>query len=127
MTHPLLHLIATRPQLLADHALAYAALLTAEISRASVAWKRQALLSALALCCLAAALVLAGVAVMLWSLIPETDMRAPWALIAVPLLPSAVAIWCLLAVRAQGAGDAFDNVRQQVQADIDMLRQAGAP
>lgn len=127
MTHPLLHLFAIRPQLLADHAQAYAELLSAEIGRASAAWKRQALLSALALCCLAVALVLAGVAVMLWSLIPMADMRVPWALLAVPLLPSVLAVWCLLAVRAQGKDDAFDNVRQQLQADFDMLRQAGAP
>ena len=47
MRHPLFHLLATRPQLLADHVEACAALVAAEVPR-SAAWKRDALFSALA-------------------------------------------------------------------------------
>ena len=87
MMHPLFHLIATRPQLLADHAEAYAALVAAEAPRIAAAWKRSALLNVLALCSLAVGLVLTGVALMLVAAMPEAAMRAPWVLLAVPLLP----------------------------------------
>jgi hypothetical protein len=40
--HPLLHLIATRPQLLADHAEAYAELVAVEIDCMSATWTRRA-------------------------------------------------------------------------------------
>lgn len=126
MLHPLLHLIATQPQLLADHAEAYAELLAEEIDDLSATWKRRALLNAVALCSGGVAAVLAGVALMLWAVIPEADMRAPWALIAAPLLPGAVALGCVVAARARRGGPAFDNVRQQAAADMAMLREASA-
>ena len=65
--HPLFHLLATRPQLLADHAEAYAELVAVEINRMSATWTRLALLNAMALCSLSVALALAGVALMLWA------------------------------------------------------------
>lgn len=124
--HPLLHLIATRPQLLADHAQAYAELLATEIGNVSAAWKRRAILNAVALCCLGVAAVLAGVALMLWAVTPATQLEAPWALIAVPLLPIAVAVGCLLAARAKGDGTPFAGVRRQIEADRAMLREMSA-
>ena len=124
MMHPLFHLIATRPQLLADHAEAYAALVAAEAPRISAAWKRSALFSALALCSLAVGVGLAGVALMLWAVIPEAAMRAPWALIAVPLLPLAAAVACAVATPRGGKHGALENLHQQVKADIVMLREA---
>ena len=125
--HPLLHLIATRPQLLAEHAEAYAELVAADVGAASAGWKRRAMLNAVALCCLGVAAVLAGVALMLWAVVPGAGSQAPLALIATPLLPIAVAAGCLLAARASNDGSNFDNLRRQVRADIVMLREAAAP
>lgn len=124
MIHPLFLLMATRPQLLADHAEAYAELVAAEVANVSVAWKRRALLYAVALVCLAVAAVLAGVALMLWAVIPVASMQAPWALLVAPILPIALAVWCLLVARSSGNASAFDNIRQQIQADLAMLREA---
>lgn len=124
MIHPLFLLMATRPQLLADHAEAYAELVAAEVAHVSAAWKRRALLYAVALVCLAVAAVLAGVALMLWAVIPVASMQAPWALLVAPILPIASAVWCLLAARSPGNASAFDNIRQQIQADLAMLREA---
>ena len=126
MLHPLFHVIANRPQLLAEHAQAYAELVSAEIGTVTAAWKRQALLNAVALCCLAVAAVLAGVALMLWAVIPPVQVQAPWALLAAPLLPLLVALGCLWAARLPDNGGAFDSVRRQVQADLMLLREAGA-
>lgn len=122
--HPLFHLIATRPQLLADHAEAYAALVAAEAPRISAAWKRRALLNLLALCSLAVGMTLAGVALMLWAAMPEAAMRAPWVLLALPPLPLAAALVLGVAARRGSERNAFEHLRQQVMADIVMLREA---
>jgi hypothetical protein len=72
------------------------------------------------------AAVLAGVALMLWGVIPESDIRAPWVLIAAPLLPTAVALGCRIAARAYRHANAFEDVMRQVKADMNMLREASA-
>ena len=126
MLHPLLHLIATRPQLLAEHAEAYAELVAADVGAASAVWKQRAVLNAVALCCLGVAAVLAGVALMLWAVVPVADIHSPWALVATPLLPVAVAAGCLMAARERPGGSTFGNLRRQVRADIVMLREANA-
>ena len=124
MIHPLLLLIATKPQLLAEHAEAYAELMAAEIGDVSAAWKRRALLNAVALVALGVGTVLAGVALMLWAVTPAVNIQARWALMAAPLFPIVIALCCLLAARVRGHGRAFDNIRQQVKADLVMLREA---
>lgn len=126
MVHALLHLITTRPQLLVDHAQAYAELANADLDVVTGAWKRQLLLAATALCSAAVATVLAGVALMLWAVIPAAQIEAPWALVVAPLLPVLVALGCLLAARAAGERQAFGNLKEQVQADLQMLRQVGS-
>ncbi len=126
MLHPLLHLVATQPQLLAEHAEAYAEMVAAQVGAASAAWKRRAALSAVALCCVGVAAVLAGVALMLWAVSPPGTIHAPWALLAGPLLPAGVAVVCLLAARGGGAAGGFSALREQLKADIVMLREAGA-
>ena len=126
MMHPLLRLIATHPQLLVDHVEAYADLLAEEIGHVSTTWKRRTLLQAVALCSVAVAAVLAGVAMMLWATVPLAEMPAPWALVAAPLLPIAMAIGCLVAAH-QLTTKNFDNLRQQIKTDMGMLREVGTP
>jgi hypothetical protein len=126
MLHPLLHLLATRPQLMADHVEAYGALAAAEVARVSGAWRRRALLLALALSSLAVAAVLAGVAVLLWATLPMAQMPTPWALVAVPLLPLALGMACGVAAGRDGDDPAFVQLRQQLGADLAMLREASA-
>jgi uncharacterized membrane protein YqjE len=124
--HPLLRLVTNQPQLLAEHAEAYADLFGEELGAASAMWKRQALLGAVALCALGVGAVLAGVALMLWAVIPPADIQAPWALIAAPLLPLLAALGCALAARAQTSEGLFGAMRQQVKADVAMLREVSA-
>lgn len=124
--HPLLHLISTRPQLLAEHAEAYAELVGAEVPRIAAAWKRAALFNALALCSAAIALVLAGVSLLLWAVTLDAPVRALWVMYAVPLLPLAAAVAFALAARSGGGREAFEQLRVQVRADIRLLREVGA-
>lgn len=124
--HPLLALLATRPQLLLDHAQAYAALLGEEFGQASNDWQRRTLLQVAALGFLGVSAVLAGVAVMLWVTlaIPAT---APWVLVAVPVLPLLIAIVFLLLARQSNGREPFANLSRQVNADVALLRAAGKP
>ena len=126
--HPLFHLIATRPQLLADHAEAYAGLVAAEIPRVSSAFKRKLLLNALALVGLLVGLTLAGVALMLWALNPNPNLAWPaaWPLLVVPLVPTGAALACLIAAQARSERAAFAEVRSQATADMAMLREVAA-
>jgi hypothetical protein len=126
MLHPLLHLVATQPQLLAEHAEAYAEMVAAQVGTVSAAWKRRAMLGAVALCCLGVAAVLAGVALMLWAVFPPGDIHAPWALMAAPLVPAAAAVACLAVARSKRAVGGFSALHEQLRADIVMLREAGA-
>lgn len=121
--HPLLQLAATRPQLLADHAGAYADLVAAEFGSASAQWQRRAVLGATAFCCAGVAAVLAGVALMLWAVTPPSALLAPWALVAAPLLPAVVALACGVAATTSDPRGGFHVLRQQVAADLVMLRE----
>jgi hypothetical protein len=121
MVHPLLRLVATQPQLLADHVEAYAGLVSEEFGRAASDWKRRALYNAIGLCLIGVAAVLAGVALMLWAVTPLSNMQAPWALFAGPGVPSVIAAICIYVGRASQAS-AFEDVRQQLSADLEMLR-----
>lgn len=120
--HPLLRLIATHPKLLVDHVEAYADLLNEEIGHASSGFKRRTLLLTVAVFSLGVAVVFVGMAFMLWAVVPIPQMTAPWALIAVPLLPIAIALVCLAAARRQTKAS-FDNLRNQFRADMGMLRE----
>jgi hypothetical protein len=120
----LLNLVVNRPQLLTEHAEAYAALVASEVGRWSALWQRRALLRALAGANTLVAIVLAGVALMLWAALPGVPAQAAWALVGVPLLPLAVALACLIATPQPAERSAFDVIRQQIDADLALLRPA---
>jgi hypothetical protein len=126
MIHPLLHLLATQPHLLGEHVEAYAELLGAEVDKTSKVWASRLGYYTVALLLLSAGLILAGVALMLWAVLPSGDMNAPWVLFVVPLVPLGAGGFCVLRARAEPAHAAFDTVRQQLSADLAMLRDAGA-
>ena len=125
MMHPLLRLLSTEPQLLIEHADAYAELVIADLRMASSEYQRQALLMASALCCAGVAAVLIGVALMLWATVPGNAMQARWLLCAVPAAPAIATVLCLFAARRRAEGK-FDNVRLQLRADLAMLRDVEA-
>ncbi len=127
MFHPLIHLVASRPHLLADHASAYAELVGAELTRVGDDVKRRALYGAIALFGAGIGVVLTGVALMLWAVMPVAQMVAPWALLAVPSPAYLVAVAFGVAARAPTSGGApFESLRKQIHADMVMLRESGA-
>lgn len=124
--HPVLTLLATRPQLLVDHAQAYAALAHEEFGQSFTSWRRWALWQAVALCCLGVGAVLGGMAAMLWAVTPALVVHDQWLLVAIPMLPLLVAMVCTWMAARQSPTDAFGNLGRQVGADIAMLRAAGS-
>jgi uncharacterized membrane protein len=127
MIHPLLRLAATEPHLLGDHVEAYAALVGEEVSKVSTSWAMRIGLYATALLMAVVGLVLIGVALLLCAALPSSDYPAPWAMIVVPLAPFVIAAICVVVARAKPIEKAFDNVRKQLNADMAMLREVGAP
>ncbi|MDO9072823.1 MAG: hypothetical protein Q7U73_06130 [Rubrivivax sp.] len=127
MLPPWLKLVTGQPQLLAEHAEAYAELLQAEALALSTVWRRQAVLGALAVGNAAVAAVLAGVALMLWATLAPGQGQAPWLLWAVPLLPLAAALLCVVLARQKAAAAPFGSLREQLHADWVLLRKTESP
>ncbi len=121
--HPFFKLMVDRPAVITDHVEAYASLATLELSGAVRHLRLRALKTAMALSCAAVAAMLAGVAVMLWAATPADQLHAPWVLWLAPGLPAVLAVWCWLSAKAINEAPAFSALRDQVRADIDMLRE----
>lgn len=126
MIHPLIKLVATRPELVADHLSAYAALIGSEAKAAQSRWTVRLLLTALALCCVGVTAVLAGVALMLWAVTPSLQADTVWALWAAPAVPAVVAVVAGVIARRPSTEPAFAAVQQQFEADARMLGEVGA-
>ena len=124
--HILLRLVLSQPQLLVDHAQAYGDLMAADLGDASAALSRRAILGTTAVICLFVAIILAGVSSMLWAAVPTAQMRAPWMLIVVPLAPLLGSVMGFAFMRGQRQMHPFDNLRAQLRADLDVLRESSA-
>lgn len=130
MLHPLIRLLASHPQRLAEHAEAYGELLAIEARSASALWSWRLAWYGGVVVGLTAAMVLAGVAVMLWALPASAPLQAtgvPLAFIVVPGVPALLALACLLALRRRSAGGGFEQLRRQLGADLALLRELSAP
>jgi uncharacterized membrane protein YqjE len=125
MIHPLFRLIAAEPQMVADHLGGYCALLGDELRSMSTHWARRLVLQIASVMLLTLALGLAGVAVMLWALMPSA-VQVAWVLIVVPLVPVMAALLCHWAARSATTLASFSAMRRQLDADVQMLREAGA-
>jgi uncharacterized membrane protein YqjE len=120
-----LKLLITQPDLLVEHVAAYAELASADLKMASQARMHRVLWSAAFFCCVTAAAVLAGVALMLWIATPEGVIRTPWVLVATPLAPLIAVIVCMRKLKSAESIPAFAKVREQLAADLQMLQEAG--
>lgn len=123
--HPVLELALLQPQLLLDHAAACSELLLVEADAAASHWRRRGLWSALAAGSLLAVIVLAGVALLLWAALPAGSLSHPQALVIIPLLPLLPGLLAWQAL-AQPQPAAFALLRQQLDADLHLMRRASA-
>lgn len=125
MIHPLIRLLATRPQLLAEHFGAYVQLASAEAGDAAGQLRRRALLGAVLGVGLLLGCTLGGVALLLLAVVPVSAMPHPWLLATVPLVPLAVSLGCWLALRQKAEAPSFGLLREQLALDARLLHEAG--
>jgi uncharacterized membrane protein YqjE len=121
--HPLLRLAVSQPHLLGGHVEGYATLLGEEAKKASSSLALRAGLCAAAGVLAAIGLVLIGVSVLIYAAVSADAYRAGWALVAVPVTPLVIAAVLVWVARSKPVEKAFDAVKRQVQADMDLLRE----
>ena len=78
-------------------------------------------MNGIALSLLIVGVMLGGVAVMLWMVIPTSSNSSAWGLIVVPVTPLLIALVCLL-LRQRAPSSMFGDVKQQLATDFRMLR-----
>lgn len=121
MLHPIYATVISRPDLVADHLAAYAALVCEEAASSGNDLKQRAIGLAIAGLSALLALVFCGVAVMLGVL----QGQFHWVLAAVPGAMLAVALIALVSSRRPPPGQRFAELRRQMASDVDLLRAAG--
>jgi uncharacterized membrane protein len=122
MIHPVFRLAASQPQLLAEHAAAYAGLLGEELAMGSARLKRRLALQLAGAACLVVAAVLLGVALLLWASLPGAGSRAPWLFVLTPVLPAVLGLWALWLAQDRETVEWFTSLRRQLAEDAALLR-----
>jgi len=120
---PLLRAIADEPGALVDHATAYADLAGDELQRIGQGWSRRLAWLIAAGAAALAALVLAGIALLLWAMLPAPDAARQWLLWAVPLVPAMLAVVAIAAARQSTHQPAFAELRGQLRQDLELVRE----
>lgn len=127
LIHPFFRTLASRPDLLADHAGAYAALAQAELGEAARRWRQRLLWWAVAALLALMALGLGGVALLLAAALPTAQMPAAWVLVALPGGLGAIALGLALWQLSRSQGPAvFDAAlwREQWAQDQALWQEA---
>ena len=125
--HPLIHLAARHPELLAEHGEAYAALVAKEISDWRTSLVRRVVLAAVALLTAGLSLLFIGIALMLWAASPDgEDLRSIGVLVAVPGVMVVVTIGAALFAKGGAPASAVADLKKQFSADLRMLREVKA-
>jgi hypothetical protein len=127
MIHPLFRLAASQPLLLAEHAAAYASLLSEEVAVTSARLQQRVAFQLAGAACLMVAATLAGVALLLWAALAESGIRLPWLLGATPALPALLGAWLLRRGQDRQTTDPFGTLRRQLAEDAALLRSTATP
>lgn len=125
--HPVFRLIAAQPMLLAGHVGAYAGLVSEELLISAAAVQRRLLWQLAGAMCLAVAAVLAGVALLLWSVRAPGTAPDAWLFVATPLLPAVLGLWAGWRAQAHSNGEPWARLRAQLAEDADLLARHTAP
>lgn len=121
MFHPLIRLLATRPQLVATHLGGYVGLASAQAMEAMQSLQARMVWGAAAVAGLAAGSLLGGTALLLCAVVPIADMPAPWLLVATPGLPLLAGVACWLQARRKPLAWSLAPMQAQFAADAALL------
>lgn len=122
MIHPLFSTVLGHPELVADHLANYGALVRQEAQEASRGVVARAVAGVLAAVSAMLALALTGVAVMLGVLHGSFH----WVLVAVPGCAILIALISGYVAARPSPFHGFADLREQIDADVQALRAAGA-
>lgn len=121
MLHPIFSVLVSKPELVIDHVAGYAALVQEEASSVGGEVARRVVAWALVAIGGLVFLVLAGVAFMLGAI----NESFHWALVAVPAVPLVIALLAWNTARQRLPAKAFAELRAQLDADAQALRNLG--
>ncbi|RZL00591.1 MAG: hypothetical protein EOP36_15090 [Rubrivivax sp.] len=129
MIRPLLQLMATEPELLTDHLQSYAELLGDEVGNFQGQFRRHWVMFAVLALLVTVTVILSGVGLMLWLVTPSAQLQQlqwPWALWLVPFGMAVLCAVIAIIMKKEERTPGFLALRQQIAADIAMLKQATA-
>jgi len=122
MLHPIFSTVLGHPDLVAEHLANYAALVREESSQAGRGIASRIIAAVLAVATVTLALGLIGVAVLLGVMHGSFH----WVLVAVPGVAVLIAAFCIWYAMRPTPTHAFEDLRSQLDADLQALREAGA-
>ncbi|MDP9604230.1 phage holin family protein [Variovorax sp. NFACC27] len=123
MLHPIFSTVLGHPELVAEHLANYAALVRQESAQAGRGIAARIVAGVLAVASATLALGLIGVAVLLGVMHGSFH----WVLVAVPAVAVVIALICTWYATRPAPSYGFDDLRTQLDADLQALREAGAP
>ncbi|WP_395317106.1 hypothetical protein [Variovorax sp. UC74_104] len=123
MLHPIFSTVLGHPELVAEHLANYAALLRQESAQAGRGIAARIVAGVLAVASATLALGLIGVAVLLGVMHGSFH----WVLVAVPAVAVVMALICTWYATRPTSSYSFDDLRSQLDADLQALREAGDP
>ncbi len=121
LTKRLPKLLTQRPDLLVDHALAYAALARGELEAVKRQLVKRAVAGAVALASGLAFVILSGVALMLWAVSP-VPANPIWVLLAVPGVMLVLTVVATLLALSKGAPRRASSLATQLRLDAQAFR-----
>ncbi|WP_454907486.1 hypothetical protein [Variovorax gossypii] len=122
MLHPIFSTVLGHPELVAEHLANYAALVRQETAQAGRGLVARIVAGVLAAASAMLALGLIGVAVLLGALHGSFH----WVLVAVPAVAVVIAAFCAWYATRPSPSHGFDDLRSQLEADLQALHDAGA-
>jgi hypothetical protein len=122
MLHPIFSTVLGHPELVAEHLANYAALVRQETAQAGRGLVARLVAGVLAAASAMLALGLIGVAVLLGVLHGSFH----WVLVIVPGVAVLIAAFCTWYATRPSPGHGFDDLRAQLDADLQALHNAGA-
>lgn len=120
IVHPIFSVLVSRPELVMDHVAGYAALVQEEASSVGSEVVKRGIAWAIVAVAGLVFVLFAGVAAMLWGV-----HGFHWSFLLVPAIPAVLAGVAWNKARQQLPGKAFAELRAQLDADAQALRNLG--
>lgn len=120
----LFKLLVLPPELLKVHAQGYADLASQAWADHLCALKNRWVMYSLSALNLLLALILGGVALLLWSALPLNDAPHAWVLLALPLILLGLSGLCWAWARSLHVRPLMDDIKCQIQLDLLAIQQA---